>query len=318
MLIQNTTDQNISQLNDKFDKFSLTKRQDSGIAGSPMSGDSQLDLEEMDAKVGDLTISENSNNSLQLVDLRQNSQSNSDSGHENDAADQMLTINKKITKSSKNDEDTSEKSSTANSNNNNTTPLPVPQGLRLETPWTLFVDKIPDSGASLEDYQENLRNIYTVQSVETFWQVFNNIPAPSCLSCRYSYHLMRGDGTRQPTWEDPLNANGGHWKLKCHKQYTNLVWQELLLAAVGEQFSTSTRYDDMVTGVSVSIREKDDHFQIWNANADRHHEAAVIERVRNLLPRIKFHTIFYKEHKSHGTGADGGASKKKRKNRRNR
>merc|ERR1712157_616550 len=94
MLIQNTTDQNISQLNDKFDKFSLTKRQDSGIAGSPMSGDSQLDLEEMDAKVGDLTISENSNNSLQLVDLRQNSQSNSDSsdsGHENDAADQMLT-----------------------------------------------------------------------------------------------------------------------------------------------------------------------------------------------------------------------------------
>merc|ERR1712176_863600 len=208
-----------------------------------------------DAKVGDLTISGNSNNSLQLVDLRQNSQSNSDSGHENDAADQMLTINKKITKSSKNDEDTSEKSSTANSNNNNTTPLPVPQGLRLETPWTLFVDKIPDSGASLEDYQENLRNIYTVQSVETFWQVFNNIPAPSCLSCRYSYHLMRGDGTRQPTWEDPLNANGGHWKLKCHKQYTNLVWQELLLAAVGEQFSTSTRYDDMVTGVSVSIRE---------------------------------------------------------------
>merc|ERR1712157_69359 len=118
-LIQNTTDQNISQLNDKFDKFSLTKRQDSGIAGSPMSGDSQLDLEEMDAKVGDLTINENddNNNSLQLVDLRQNSQSNSDSGHENDAADQMLTINKKITKSSKNDEDTSEKSSTANSNN---------------------------------------------------------------------------------------------------------------------------------------------------------------------------------------------------------
>merc|ERR1712176_800557 len=116
-----------------------------------------------DAKVGDLTISGNSNNSLQLVDLRQNSQSNSDSGHENDAADQMLTINKKITKSSKNDEDMSEKSSTANSNNNNnTTPLPVPQGLRLETPWTLFVDKIPDSGASLEDDQENLRNIYTV------------------------------------------------------------------------------------------------------------------------------------------------------------
>merc|ERR1712176_620685 len=115
-----------------------------------------------DAKVGDLTISENSNNSLQLVDLRQNSQSNSDSGHENDAADQMLTINKKITKSSKNDEDTSEKSSTANSNNNNSTTTPLPQGLRLETPWTLFVDKIPDSGASLEDDQENLRNIYTV------------------------------------------------------------------------------------------------------------------------------------------------------------
>lgn len=298
MLIENTADQQINQLTEKYDKFSLTKRQDSGISGSPMSGDSQLDLEEMDAKVGELTINElaQANDNFE----NQNSQtSNSDSGHENDD-NPMLRMETKSSKSSK------------------TQNTIVPQGLRLETPWTLFVDKIPDSGASLEDYQENLKKVYTVQSVETFWQVFNNVPAPSCLSCRYSFHLMRGDGTRQPTWEDPLNASGGHWKLKCHKQYTNIVWQELLLAAVGEQFSTSTRHDDMVTGVSVSIREKDDHFQIWNANADRHHEAAVIERVRNLLPRIKFHTIFYKEHKSHGTGADGGMGKKKRKGRRNR
>ena len=78
-----------------------------------------------------------------------------------------------------------------------------------------------------------MRNLYTVSTVEvlnslsranlnphfkSFWCVYNNIPTPSRVACRYSYHLMRG--TRRPIWEDTENVNGGYWKLKCPKIHT--------------------------------------------------------------------------------------------------
>ena len=97
------------------------------------------------------------------------------------------------------------------------------------------MDKAPQAGASLDDYTANLRTVYTVSTIEGFWQVFNNIPIPSKLPPRYSYHLMRG--TRKPIWEDPLVENGGCWKLKVVKRDTDTVWKELLLAAIGEQFN---------------------------------------------------------------------------------
>ena len=62
-------------------------------------------------------------------------------------------------------------------------------GVPLHSAWTLYVDKIPTPGASLEEYEDNLRKIYTVNTIEGFWQVFNNIPAPSRLYNRYSFHL---------------------------------------------------------------------------------------------------------------------------------
>lgn len=110
-------------------------------------------------------------------------------------------------------------------------------GTPLHTEWTFYRDKAPQAGASLDDYAENLRAIYTVSTIEGFWQVFNNLPVPSKLPPRFSYHLMRG--TRKPVWEDPLVENGGCWKLKVIKRDTDMVWKELLLAAIGEQFNNN-------------------------------------------------------------------------------
>ena len=97
---------------------------------------------------------------------------------------------------------------------------------------------------------------------------------------------MRGD--RRPIWEDPLNENGGYWKLKCHKNNTEAVWKELVLCAVGEQFRGALPSTDNVVGVSVSIRERDDHFQIWNENWEGNAQSTILELVtKKLLPKTK-------------------------------
>ena len=53
------------------------------------------------------------------------------------------------------------------------------------------------------------------------------------------------------------------------------AWQELLLAAIGEQFSLAIHPDDEICGVSVRIRYDGDVIQIWNQDSELSSEAKV-------------------------------------------
>ncbi|XP_070514863.1 eukaryotic translation initiation factor 4E type 3-A isoform X2 [Cardiocondyla obscurior] len=152
-------------------------------------------------------------------------------------------------------------------------------------------------GTTTEEYKKNLQKIYTVNTVQTFWGVFNNIPKAGNMQVKYSYHLMRDD--RYPLWEDEVNQKGGTWRLKCHKYDTEHVWKEVVLAAIGEQFATDVAQGDEICGVTVSIRDREDLIQIWNINADLVAKATVLSKVHSLVPNVKFLGEFYKCHISH-------------------
>lgn len=169
---------------------------------------------------------------------------------------------------------------------------PVP----LQTGWTFWVDKTESRGISAAQYEANLKMIYTVNTVQGFWAVFNNIPDVAELKLRYTYHLMRAE--RRPLWEDSCNRRGGTWRIKCSKKDSPTVWKELLLACIGEQFSEDVSEGDEVCGVSVCVRDKDDILQIWNADARLNEGSTVLQKAHRLLPGISFLAEFYKPHQS--------------------
>ena len=73
------------------------------------------------------------------------------------------------------------------------------------------------------------------------------------------------------------------------------AWKELVLACIGEQFSSQCSENDEITGISVSIREREDLIQIWNSNSIEADRATVIEKIKNeLLPEVQFSAVFYK------------------------
>nr|CAB3241798.1 eukaryotic translation initiation factor 4E type 3 [Phallusia mammillata] len=169
-------------------------------------------------------------------------------------------------------------------------------GVPLNTPWTLWLDRsVPN--LTVTEYEANLRKIYTVSTVESFWGVFNHVPAPSNLMARYSYHWMRNN--IRPVWEDSVNANGGMWKLRCHKLCTDSVWNELLMACIGEQFAQYVNPGDDIIGLSVSVRKNDDLVQLWNRESINAEECKVLKRVEELVPNVTFETSFYKPHQKH-------------------
>jgi translation initiation factor 4E len=62
-------------------------------------------------------------------------------------------------------------------------------------------------------------------------------------------------------WEDEGNKNGGKISLKLKKDYTTIIWEEMILAVIGGVLPQV--FKDEVNGVVVSIRKEYNVLQIW-------------------------------------------------------
>jgi len=106
-------------------------------------------------------------------------------------------------------------------------------------------------------------------------------------------------------WEDEQNKRGGTWRLRVSKKDTPKVWQELLLAAIGEQLSEGVNEGDAICGVTVTLRDKDDIVQVWNLRANLAENSQVLPRIHKLVPEVEFDTVYYKPHQTHAAYQGG-------------
>ena len=49
-----------------------------------------------------------------------------------------------------------------------------------------------------------------------------------------------------------------------------------------------------MSGLSISVRDRDDIIQVWNTRSDLAEESAVPEKIQSIVPHVKFSTVFYK------------------------
>ena len=80
-------------------------------------------------------------------------------------------------------------------------------------------------------------------------------------------------------WEDEANKNGGRWTLRVSKGYANKLWEDLILAMIGEQFAD----ENEINGIVLSIRAQGDQISIWNRNG---HNKEIVERIKQELITI--------------------------------
>jgi translation initiation factor 4E len=65
-------------------------------------------------------------------------------------------------------------------------------------------------------------------------------------------------------WEDDGNKNGGKISVKLKKDYTTIIWEEIVLALIGGVLPQLIK--DEVNGVVVSIRKEYNILQLWFRN----------------------------------------------------
>lgn len=157
----------------------------------------------------------------------------------------------------------------------------IPQSLQplsiLANKWTLWY-YMPRKGIPWEECQER---VYSFNTVEHFWSMFNHLKKPSELSTVVDLALFKRD--YRPMWEDAINKNGGRWliTLNRHRQKdVENVWREALMFLIGEYYE----YSNSVCGVVLSHRTYCDKIAIWTSNQLEHEVTSIGQSAkRNML-----------------------------------
>jgi translation initiation factor 4E len=142
----------------------------------------------------------------------------------------------------------------------------------LEHAWTFWFDNY-NSKQKQATWGSSLRPVYTFQTVEDFWCLYNNVLQPSKLIAGVDFHCFKAG--IEPKWEDPKCAHGGKWTAQPPrsgggKAALDTYWLHTLLAMIGEQFEES----DEICGAVVSVRRAQDKIAIWTKTASN--EAAQV------------------------------------------
>lgn len=97
--------------------------------------------------------------------------------------------------------------------------------------WSFYHDK----HSTASDYEGRLTLLLeNIITVKPFWESFNRFPLEN-LEMKDSVHFFKR-GVK-PAWEDRRNVKGGCWTFRVGKSNSKEFWKEILLLAVGEQFS---------------------------------------------------------------------------------
>ncbi|KAF9005990.1 translation initiation factor eIF 4e-like domain-containing protein [Cyathus striatus] len=181
----------------------------------------------------------------------------------------------------------------------------------LRNTWVFWFRQQRTPGNKIISYEEGIKKISAFSSVESFWSLWTHLSPPSALLPTTDYLLFHS-GIRRPVWEDPLNLPGGKWIIRLRKGVTDRIWEDLVLAIIGDQFddcrstlpssekqngAASANGDNAansedggeptawpeICGCTISVRQSEDIISLWN-RVDG--DTKLREKIRDTLKKV--------------------------------
>ncbi|KAG6891253.1 hypothetical protein C0995_008505 [Termitomyces sp. Mi166 len=168
----------------------------------------------------------------------------------------------------------------------------------LRNTWIFWFRQQRTPGNKIISYEDGIKKISAFSSVESFWSLWTHLSPPSSLIPTTDYLLFH-NGVRRPVWEDPLNLSGGKWIIRLKKGVADRIWEDLVLAIIGDQFDECRNVEENevpgnwedksdgsgsdwpeICGCTISVRQSEDIISLWNRlDAD----LKVREKIRSVL-----------------------------------
>ncbi|THU86250.1 eukaryotic translation initiation factor 4E [Dendrothele bispora CBS 962.96] len=186
------------------------------------------------------------------------------------------------------------------------TKSPSPNGSQsvhpLKNTWVFWFRQQRAPGNKITNYEEGIKKISAFSSVESFWSLWTHLSPPSALQPTTDYLLFH-QGIRRPVWEDPLNITGGKWIIRLKKGVADRIWEDLVLAIIGDQFDecrlvgeggseVAGNWEDSsdsgaelpeICGCTISVRQSEDIVSLWN-RVDG--DVKVREKIRDTIRKV--------------------------------
>jgi len=99
-----------------------------------------------------------------------------------------------------------------------------------------------------------------------------------------TFHMF-ADGI-VPIWEDGANRAGGKWSIRLKKGTATRMWEEVLLAVVGNRFACASAgliASDEVCGAVLATKFNEDVLSVWNRSAQ---SQSVVTAIRDVLRKV--------------------------------
>ena len=104
--------------------------------------------------------------------------------------------------------------------------------------------------------EKNIKALANFSTIDEFWGMYQHLKRPSQMPEGTTCNLfIKGI---KPIWEDPQHKTGASLRFQFSKGYSNQIWEDLILALIGEQFSLA----DEITGIALSVG-RTDKLNIW-------------------------------------------------------
>jgi hypothetical protein len=124
--------------------------------------------------------------------------------------------------------------------------------------WVLWAHLPHDTDWSVKSYIK----IMELVTMEQVISLLNSVPALMIKNCMLFF--MR-EGIN-PTWEDPKNCDGGCFSFKVLNKNAPSVWKDLSYVLSGETVSNDYKFQERVTGITISPKKSFCILKIWMNN----------------------------------------------------
>ena len=158
---------------------------------------------------------------------------------------------------------------------------------KLESGFTFYfriTDKKLQGGKN--DYQDSVKKMAEFSTVEDFWKIFQHIKKPESLKSGIEIQLFKNP--IKPMWEDESNKDGGRLSIRIKKDYSSLVWEELVLDMLSGSFPKTVK--EQLNGIVdkfVDIMVKQVCLQMNEIRHDRENGVPVEKKLAALRNLIK-------------------------------
>ena len=120
-------------------------------------------------------------------------------------------------------------------------------------------NQLTKTNINTNEYESQVKKLAEFDSIEEFWKIYQHIKKPD--ACRPGIDIQLFKNPIKPMWEDDYNKNGGRLSLKLRKDFSTIIWEEILLAMIGNILPKEI--SDEINGVLISVKKKYNGLQIW-------------------------------------------------------